>query len=85
MEFSAALIKEKDMKIILIRVKYSILNSFFDRERIIENFSKVFPGFPIILASLDARDEPAYYGEKSIVNILFKIDFKKIPWKKYTI
>ena len=85
MQFEGALIKEQGVTFAIIIVKPHVLNSS-DREDIRNSFRKFFPlGTPIILMAQDSRGTPTYHGKTDIVKFLANIDFRRIPWKRYTV
>lgn len=85
MTFDGALVKEQGVTFAIIVVKSSVLSSS-TREETRASFSQFFPtGIPIILMAQNSKGIPTYHGREDIVKFLASIDFRRIPWKKYTI
>lgn len=84
MQFDGALIREQGINFAIVIVKSHVLTSP-DREEIRKSFSSFFPpGVPIILMAQDIKGRPTYQGRKDIVRFLANIDYRRIPWKRYT-
>jgi hypothetical protein len=83
MQIEGAIIKEQGQTFAVVIVKTHILNSN-ERENASRQFSKYFPGMPIILMAQNSRGIPTYYGRKDIVAFLSRLQISQIPWKKFT-
>jgi len=85
MTFQCSLLKERGVEFAIVLVKLHILSSSNIREEARKKISCFFPGVPVILMAQNSRGIPQYHGRTDIVKFLATIDFRKIPWKKYTI
>lgn len=83
MQLEGAIIKEQGQNFAIVIVKSHVLNSN-ERDNAVQQFSRYFPGMPIILMAQNSRGIPTYYGRTDIVNFLSKLHMSQIPWKKYT-
>ncbi|OCB71161.1 hypothetical protein B0A79_22455 [Flavobacterium piscis] len=83
MQLEGAIIKEQGQNFAIVIVKSHVLNSN-ERDNAVQQFSRYFPGMPIILMAQNSRGLPTYYGRTDIVNFLSKLHMSQIPWKKYT-
>ncbi|KOP39187.1 MULTISPECIES: hypothetical protein [unclassified Flavobacterium] len=84
MQFEGAIIKEQGQNFAIVIVKSHILNSS-ERDNVVNQFSRYFPGMPIILMAQNSRGIPTYYGRTDIVKFLSNLQMSQIPWKKFTI
>lgn len=84
MTFEGALVKEQGVTFAIVIVKPYVLQSSSTREETRSSFSRFFPHVPLILMAQDSRGIPTYHGKSDIVNFLASVDFRRIPWKKYT-
>jgi hypothetical protein len=83
MQLEGAIIKEQGQNFAIIIVKSHVLNSS-ERDSAVNQFSRYFPGIPIVLMAQNSRGVPTYYGRTDIVNFLSKLHISQIPWKKFT-
>jgi hypothetical protein len=84
MKFQGAVVKEQGITFAIVIVKPHVLDSA-DREEVRGSFASTFPGVPIILMAQNSRGTPTYHGKPDIVKFLASIDFRRIPWKEYTV
>lgn len=85
MTFQGAVVREQGVSFAVVVVKEYVLSNSSESERAIWSFAPHFPGLPIILMAQDWRGTPKYFGRKDIVNFLASIDFRRIPWRQYTL
>lgn len=85
MKFEGAVIKEQGVTFAIVVVKPGVLEFGIKREEIRQEYKKYFPGMPIILMAQNGRGMPVYHGRTDIVKFLANIDYRRIPWKKYTV
>ncbi len=83
MQLEGAIIKEQGQNFAIVIVKSHVLNSS-EKDNAMQQFSKYFPGMPIILMAQNSSGVPTYYGRKDIVAFLSKLQISQIPWKKFT-
>lgn len=83
MQLEGAIIKEQGQTFAVIIVKADVLNSN-ERDNASHQFSKYFPGMPIVLMAQNSRGIPTYFGRKDIVAFLSNLHISQIPWKKFT-
>jgi len=84
MTFDGALITEQGIKFAIAIVKPSVLDSP-NRESTRNSFKPIFGNVPIILMAQNSGGIPTYHGRTDIVKFLANIDFRRIPFKRYTI
>lgn len=84
MQFEGAVIKEQGVTFAIAVVNPSVLDYSATREEIRQGYERFFPGMPIILMAQNGRGVPTYHGRNDIVKFLANIDYRRIPWKRYT-
>lgn len=85
MQIDGAVIKEQGVTFAIVVVKPHILNNQTEANNAQDSFRGLFPGMPIILMAQNSRGVPTYLGRKDIVKFLANIDFRRIPFKRYTV
>ena len=85
MKFQGAVVKEQGVTFGIVIVKPHVLNSSQSTEEMIQFGIRAFGPIPIVLMAQDARGIPTYKGRRDIVKFLANIDFRRIPWKEYTL
>lgn len=85
MQFEGAVVKEQGITFAIVVVKPHVLQNPSTREEARSSFSYHFPNMPIILMAQNSSGRPEYHGRTDIVKFLASIDFRRIPWKKYTL
>lgn len=83
MKFQGAVIKEQGIKFAIVVVKRHIVQMQSEARDAIQNFSRFFPGIPVVLMAQDSRGT-TYYGRKDIAKFLSAVPIGAIPWKEYT-
>ena len=84
MQVDGAIIKEQGKTFSIIIVKRNVIDNNSEADEMRRACASVFPS-PIILMAQDNRGVPIYQGRKDIVRFLSNIDFRRIPWKRYSI
>lgn len=84
-QIDGAILKVQGVKVAIVLVKRHIIENRDKAQEARNAYSYVFPGMPIVLVGQDLAEPPTYYGKKDILNVLAKVDYRKIPWKHYTI
>jgi len=82
--FEGSIVKEQGVTFGIVIVKESALRNHATANDLIPTFERVLGVAPVVLMAQNGRGVPTYYGRKDIVAFLAKIDFRRIPWKKYT-
>lgn len=85
MKFQGAVVKEQGVTFVVVAVKKYVLSVRSKAQEVAQSFSRVFPGVPVILMAQDSRGVPTYRGRRDIVRFLASIDFRRLPWKEYTV
>lgn len=85
MQFDGAVVKEQGVTFAIVVVKPHVIQSNFSADAARRNFSKAFPGLPVILMAQDSRGVPTYQGRKEIVNFLAKVHASRITWKRFSL
>lgn len=83
MLLEGAVIREQGQNFAIVIVKPQVLNSI-EKDSVSQEFSKYFPGMPVILMAQNPKGIPTYYGRRDIVAFLAKLHVTQIPWKRYT-
>lgn len=77
---------EQGVKFAIVVVKEHVINNSIEADKAIQAFGhRAFPGIPVVLMAQDSRGRPKYRGRRDLVNFLANIDYRRIPWKKYTL
>jgi len=85
MTIDGAVVKEQGITFGIIVVKSFVLDSPNDREEWMRLGIQAFGMMPIILMAQNSNGVPTYWGRKDISQFLGNIDFRRIPWKRYTL
>lgn len=85
MTFEGAHIKVQGVEFAIVIVKSYILNIPSTRESTRDSFKDIFGDIPIILMCQDFKGIPTFHGRPDIVKYLANVDYRKIPWERYTI
>jgi hypothetical protein len=85
MKFQGAVVKEQGVTFAVVVVEKYVLSMRSKAQEAAQSFSRVFPGVPVILMAQDSRGVPTYRGRRDIVRFLANIDFRRLPWKEYTV
>lgn len=85
MQFEGAVLKEQGITFAIVVVKSHVTSSPTTREETRQSFARFFPNMPIILMSQDSRGIPTYHGRPDISKFLANIDFRRIPFKRYSV
>lgn len=65
----------------IVAVQLSVFQNKIGPERALLDYSRLFPGMPIILMAPDPQGVPIYIGRIDIVNFLKVTDPSVIPWQ----
>jgi len=85
MTFQGAIVKEQGVTFGIVITKEHVLNNQLEANRMINDFQLVMGVNPVVLMVQDIHGVPRYYGRDDIVRFLASIDFRRIPWKQYSI
>jgi hypothetical protein len=84
MTFEGAVVKEQGVTFGIVIVKESAIRDHCAANDLIVAYQPVLGVAPVVLMAQNGRGVPKYYGRKDIVAFLANIDFRRIPWRKYT-
>ena len=84
MTFEGAVITEQGVTFGIAIVKESAVTDSNTANDLIPQFQVLLGVVPVVLMAQDDRGTPRYYGRKEIVNFLANIDFRRLPWKRYS-
>ena len=84
MTFEGAVISEQGVTFGIAIVKESAVTDSNTANDLIPQFQVLLGVVPVVLMAQDDRGTPQYYGRKEIVNFLANIDFRRLPWKRYS-
>jgi hypothetical protein len=84
MTFEGAVVQEQGITFGIVIVKESAIRNSGTARDLIPQFQMVLGVAPVVLMAQDSRGVPEYYGRKDIVRFLANIDFRRIPWKRYS-
>ena len=85
MTFDAALVREQGQTFAVVVVRPGIIDNTAEADSARESFAPAFDYVPIILMEQGFRGRPRYYGRPDIVRFLANIDFRRLPWKKWSL
>ncbi len=85
MTFEAALVREQGQNFAVVVVRRGVIDNRAEAQRMQQTFAPAFDFAPIILMEQDARGTPTYYGRDDIVRFLANFDFRRLPWKNWTL
>lgn len=85
MTIDAALVREQGQTFAVVVVRQGIVHNSAEATRVQASYAPVFDFVPIILMEQDGRGVPTYYGKPDIVDFLANIDFRRLPWKQWTL
>lgn len=85
MIFDAALVREQGQTFAVVVVRQGIIDNTVEAKRTQASFAPTFDFVPIVLMEQNDRGIPTYYGRPDIVQFLANIDFRRLPWKKWTL
>jgi hypothetical protein len=84
MSFEGAIVKEQGVTFGIVIVKESAIRDSSTANDLIPQFQAMLGVAPVVLMAQDSRGTPKYYGRKDVVGFLANIDFRRIPWKRYS-
>jgi hypothetical protein len=84
MTFEGAVVREQGVTFGIVVVKEHVIRNHIDAAEAIAVYQPLLGVAPVVLMARDHRGTPQYHGRKDIVAFLANIDFRRIPWKKYT-
>lgn len=84
-QIDGAIVKVQGVKVAIVLVKRHVIEDSDEAKEARNAYSYIFPGMPIVLVGQDSEEPPTYLGNKRILEALAKIDYRKIPWKHYTV
>lgn len=85
MTFEAALVREQGQTFAVVVVRQGIIDNTTEASRMQAAFAPAFEFVPIILMDQNYQGTPRYYGRPDIVDFLASIDFRRLPWKKWSL
>ena len=85
MTFDAALVREHGQTFAVVVVRQGTINNTAEANRTQASFAPAFDHVPIVLMEPNGRGIPTYYGRPDIVRFLANIDFRRLPWKQWTL
>jgi hypothetical protein len=85
MTFEAALVREQGQTFAVVVVRQGIIHNRPEANRMQAAFAPAFDFVPIILMEQNSRGVPTYFGRPDIVDFLASIDFRRLPWKQWTL
>jgi hypothetical protein len=85
MKVLAAVTRHMFKEFVVVAVKSGTTTFSTQANRVIDGFQPVFPQRPIVLFEFDHFGRGKYFGERSLVNMLSRVDPARLPWKEYWI
>jgi len=85
MTFDGAVVKEQGVTFAIVVVEQLLLK-YTNRqmEEVRSRFASYFSNIPVIFMTHNVKGRPMYHGRTDIVVLLVGMDFRKIPWKRYS-
>ena len=84
MTFDGAVVREQGVTFGIAVVRQSVIRDTNTAGKVIAEFEMFMGVSPVVLMAQNSRGVPNYHGRRDVVNFLTSIDFRRIPWKKYT-
>jgi hypothetical protein len=85
MQIDAALVKEQNVEFAVVAVRCGIIDNRSEANCAQASFAPAFDFVPVVLMEQDHRGVPRYYGRPDIVDFLASIDFRRLPWAKWSL
>jgi hypothetical protein len=85
MTIDAALVKEQGVTFAVVCVRSGITSNSNEAEKVQRAFAPRFGFVPIVLMEQNSSGRASYYGRRDIVNLLVNIDFRRLPWAKWSL
>lgn len=85
MRFEAALVREQSVMFAVVPVRRGIIGNRQQAAETQAAFAPAFDFAPVILMEQDHRGVPTYFGRPDIVRFLANIDFRRLPWRYWTL
>lgn len=85
MTFEAALVREQGQTFAVVVVRQGIIDNTTEADNARASFAPAFNHVPVVLMEQGFRGRPRYYGRPDIVRFLANIDFRRLPWKKWSL
>lgn len=83
MRIDAALVREQGVTFAVVLVKESA-NQPGAREQVATGARRLFPGVPVVLASVSAAGRVKYWGRPDLSRFCASLPFQALPWATYT-
>jgi hypothetical protein len=84
MTFEGAVVKEQGVTFGIVIVKEATIRDHSTADGLIVAYQPILGVAPVVLMAQNSRGVPRYCGRKDIVAFLANIDFRRIPWKRYS-
>jgi hypothetical protein len=85
MQFEAALVREQNVEFAVVVVRRGVIDNRLEANRTRASFAQAFGLVPVVLMDQDHRGVPRYFGRPEIVDFLASIDFRRLPWAKWSL
>jgi hypothetical protein len=85
MNVDAAVVREQGQTFAVVVVRQGVIQNSAAASRMQANLAPAFDFVPIILMEQNSRGIPTYYGRPDIVRFLSGIDFRRLPWKQWSL
>lgn len=79
-QFEGAVITEQGKSFGVVSVQRNVFQNSFNATMIIKAVLPAFNGIPVVLMTLDAQGQPAYFGRSDLVLLLENINIKDASW-----
>lgn len=85
MQINAALVKEQNVEFAVVVVRRGIIDNSSEARRVQEWLAPAFGFLPVVLMEQDHFGVPCFYGRSDIVVFLAGLDFRRLPWAKWSL
>lgn len=86
MTFDGAVVKEQGVTFAIVMIEQLLLKYTNEQmEKVRNKFASYFSNIPVIFMTHNIKGRPMYHGRTDIVVLLVGMDFRKIPWKRYSL
>ena len=82
MEFSGAVVNERNLLFAIVLVKPTVLSCSYI-ESLRRDFSTSFNGLPVVLMAQTPNGTTKFSGRRDFINFLYNVPLSRIHWKKF--
>lgn len=84
-QVEGAIITEQGKTVAVVFVQSFVFHNAPDAAKIIKALLPSFDGIPVVLMTVDANGQPAYFGRPDLIILLENINMKDVPKQTITV